>query len=42
MNYLCILIIEVIYFMALVWPSQFYYYTSRYNPIIHFDKYKSS
>lgn len=41
MNYLCILIIKVIYFMALVWLFQLYYYTSRYNLIIHFDKYRS-
>lgn len=38
MNYLCILIIKVIYFMALVWLFQFHYYTARYNRIIHFDK----
>lgn len=35
MNYLCILIIKVIYFMALVW---LHYYIFRYNRIIHFDK----
>lgn len=38
MNYLCILIIKVIYFMELVWLFKLHYYIFRYNRIIHFDK----